>query len=907
MNPVKMKISTIRVIWLLILMNLATGTDIIAQTPFWTETFDDTQCGVAGGCPAAGYVSANGIWTVAPLAGNTGTDPNVFYVSCTEAGGLPGTCGATCGGAPPPPPGGYTGQTLHLGSTLLGDIGAAFFNGSGAPGFFDASTEIRAESPLINTAGLNNISISFGYIENGDGATDDAQLWLFDQGTGIWTLIDPLAKSLCCDVAGNTVPCAGGQQGKWAAFTAVLPVWANNNAAGIKIGFTWVNNNDALGDDPSFAVDNIVLSHSGVSSNTLSISNFPAGPYCAGQQYTFSFLNTGTFNVGNQYNIIMSDAAGNFAPGTPVGNLASTALNGNITVTIPALTPAGAGYLFRLVSTNPGGTSVDVGPVQITAAAPASVTIAASPGTTICAGDSVLFVATPVNGGTTPTFQWQVNGVNQPGATNDSLWTTTLTNGNTVTVVMTSNAACVSGSPATSNAITITISTGPALGVTISVSPTGSVCSGDTLDFSSVLTNGGPTPGYQWLVNGVPVAGATGSTFSPFNLSDGDLVSLVASSSLSCSSNSPDTSAAIAVNIISGAPPQVQISSSAGLSICSGDTIIFQSVVLNGGSTPGYQWLLNGNPIPGATLDSLELFNANNGDLVSLELTSSVPCATPQTVTSQVLTVEVLPFDTLVSSLVPVTGICTKQIVTFSGVLGSNVPPIGSSYIWYLNGDSVAFGLFYQVPGDSLQDGDTLQFRLIANGGCYVDPDVTSGAFIIDVKEGSVIDAGTNREILYADTAVLFPFIISGDPNGSWIWTPDSTLNLRNIRNPIALPLEDTWYKAVFTNSLGCKSTDSVFIDVKPNYEVFVPSAFSPNNDGRNDVLYVRGPFISTCMLTIYNRWGQKIFDSPYLVYGWDGKSNYGECDSGVYTWVVEGTFIDGTSFSKKGNVTIFR
>jgi gliding motility-associated-like protein len=119
--------------------------------------------------------------------------------------------------------------------------------------------------------------------------------------------------------------------------------------------------------------------------------------------------------------------------------------------------------------------------------------------------------------------------------------------------------------------------------------------------------------------------------------------------------------------------------------------------------------------------------------------------------------------------------------------------------------------------------------------------------------------------------------------------------------------LVDTWYKAYFTNSLGCRSLDSVFIDVLPNYEVFVPTAFSPNEDGRNDVLYVRGVFIEQCNFAIYNRWGQKIFESPYLVYGWDGKSNYGDCDTGVYTWIAEGTFKDGTTFTKKGNVTLVR
>ncbi|MEY4109732.1 MAG: hypothetical protein RLZZ46_86, partial [Bacteroidota bacterium] len=404
---------------------------------------------------------------------------------------------------------------------------------------------------------------------------------------------------------------------------------------------------------------------------------------------------------------------------------------------------------------------------------------------------------------------------------------------------------------------------------------------------------------------GVPVAGATDPDYSPSNLNDGDEVSLVVTSSLTCSSNSPDTSAVITTNIISSSPPQVQISASVA-SICDGDAITINSTVLNGGTSPDLQWLLNGIPVPGATIDSLILNSPSDGDLVTLRVISSIPCANPDTVISTAITVNVIPIDTFNISLASISGICTKQIVQFSGGV-TPFPPPGSYFTWYLNGDSVAASANYFVSGDVLQDGDTISFGLVASGGCFIDLTVFSPNFIVDVKEGSVIDAGTNREIAYADTAVLFPFVTAGEVNGSWFWYPDTFINITNFKNPTVLPLVDTWYTAVFTNSFGCRSIDSVFIDVKPNYEVFVPSAFSPNEDGRNDVLYVRGPFIATCNLSIFNRWGQKVFESPYPVYGWDGLSNYKECDSGVYTWYAEGTFIDGTPFSKFGNVTIFR
>ncbi len=91
---------------------------------------------------------------------------------------------------------------------------------------------------------------------------------------------------------------------------------------------------------------------------------------------------------------------------------------------------------------------------------PASVAIAASPSGAICLGTSVVFTATPTNGGAAPAYQWKLNGTNV--GTNSTTYTnSTMVNGDVVSCVMTSNAICVTGSPATSNAVKITVNTIP--------------------------------------------------------------------------------------------------------------------------------------------------------------------------------------------------------------------------------------------------------------------------------------------------------------------------------------------------------------------------------------------------------------------------------------------------------------
>jgi gliding motility-associated-like protein len=88
---------------------------------------------------------------------------------------------------------------------------------------------------------------------------------------------------------------------------------------------------------------------------------------------------------------------------------------------------------------------------------------------------------------------------------------------------------------------------------------------------------------------------------------------------------------------------------------------------------------------------------------------------------------------------------------------------------------------------------------------------------------------------------------------------------------------------------------------------VYVPNVFSPNSDGANDILYVRGENIKEITISIYNRWGEKVFSSNDTNTGWDGTYKSKPCPTEVYVYYVNVTFNNGTTESKSGNVTIVR
>lgn len=88
---------------------------------------------------------------------------------------------------------------------------------------------------------------------------------------------------------------------------------------------------------------------------------------------------------------------------------------------------------------------------------------------------------------------------------------------------------------------------------------------------------------------------------------------------------------------------------------------------------------------------------------------------------------------------------------------------------------------------------------------------------------------------------------------------------------------------------------------------VFIPNIFSPNNDGQNDVLFLRGERISSCSFRLFDRWGIEVFNSHDREQGWDGTFNGKVCPEGVYFYIAEVGFVGGNSVVRKGNVTLIR
>lgn len=167
-----------------------------------------------------------------------------------------------------------------------------------------------------------------------------------------------------------------------------------------------------------------------------------------------------------------------------------------------------------------------------------------------------------------------------------------------------------------------------------------------------------------------------------------------------------------------------------------------------------------------------------------------------------------------------------------------------------------------------------------------------------------------SKDTIYSSQSVQL-FTTQLGSGFSYSWHPASTLNNPTIHNPIASPTQTTTYYVEITDQWGCVLKDSVIVVVLEvicdDSNIFIPNAFSPNADNNNDVLFVRGKVIDQFYLTVYNRWGEMVFETRQLDKGWDGLYKGKMSEPGVYVYYLEVICIDKQEFFKKGNITLLR
>ncbi len=226
-------------------------------------------------------------------------------------------------------------------------------------------------------------------------------------------------------------------------------------------------------------------------------------------------------------------------------------------------------------------------------------------------------------------------------------------------------------------------------------------------------------------------------------------------------------------------------------------------------------------------------------------------------------------------------------------------------YLWNFgdnSGDTATNPVHYYRPVKRSTDFTVILYGF--NQFCFEDSttkiltlEPTPPLVLINVTPSQMIPYGTSIT-LNADGAV------------TWSWAPDDgTLSALHIHNPVASPLEDDTYIVTGTDLRGCVDTASVRITLEYDDNPILPSAFTPNGDGENDLARILNlKYNKLVAFRIFNRWGQVVFYTTDVNQGWDGTFNGKPQDLGVYQYLFSTTHPDGKSLrSYKGNITLIR
>lgn len=587
---------------------------------------------------------------------------------------------------------------------------------------------------------------------------------------------------------------------------------------------------------------------------------------------------------------------------------------------------------------------------------------------TICEGESITFTVIGNDLGNNPIFQWQIDGIDV-GTNNVTFTTNLISTGQNITCTINTNQDCASISTITTNAITINVAPVTLPSITISPNAT-EICPGEEVTFTASGNNFGANPTFQWQIDGINV-GANQAEFTTNQLTNGQLVTCVLTADMMCQENNIVESQPVSVLVWSNNLPVVQVVSNA-TEICKGEAVIFTAFGNNYGTNPLFQWMIDGVPV--SCTDSIfTTTTLNNGQLVSCQIINPDACAAYSTALSNTISVKVneikvevleIEFENCgnADGMIEIEGTGGTEPYTYEWMNGANenlltdlsygkftvtiTDAIGCSAIGQIEmgkndapevsniiitgsdceGDNGAAEIVLLDPSTSYafewlnNEGTLVSITNLANNlqtGAYSV--IITNEYGCTTTETVIIDQISSIEVVINDDLQLnlgesfqLESIVNTTDGVTYQWEEVDGLSCTACPSPVIIPTESTIYTVTVTNEYGCTATDEVKIHVTLKRDVFIPNAFSPNNDGVNDFFTVfAGENVQNIKsMHLFDRWGGEIFSKSDFVpndetEGWNGVYKGQLLQSGVYVFLIEVEYIDGKTKLHKGDVSI--
>lgn len=543
----------------------------------------------------------------------------------------------------------------------------------------------------------------------------------------------------------------------------------------------------------------------------------------------------------------------------------------------------------------------------------------------ICSNSSVLL---QTNADPTYSYVWKNNGVVITGAT-QSTYNANATGNYTVTV---SNGGC----EVTSAPFSLTVHPAPVASITPAL--TAELCPGQFVAFSTPFDSAFT---YMWMKNGT---GIPSSNAHSFTTTDSGIYYVIVSAAF-CPSDTSDTVRVIVLPTAAHLPNDTVICDENSFSMTLTPGPGFFSYLWSTGAptehttvtTPGLYWVTATNRC-GSFTDSITIHS----------LSEYLPNLPADTIVCNQNNEATLTVGSLYNSIHWSTGATSPSItVTQAGTYWVKVEtPCGTIYdtttvafcapvVDYMNlpqqaiceGDCIAptaqvsqFPLTYQwyFPGGNPASANTAAPGTI----CYANAGVYPIKLVVTNVSGSdsmTMQVTVNSKPVpeFKDSSITVPYNTSLSLPACAAaqtvdWYQDGKLicaNCPTLKIDEAKYFNTTYHCVVSNGDCHDSCTYSISVIDIP-HDIWLPDAFTPNGDGRNDIFHIitDNPNVRVINLSVYNRWGQRVFVSNLNNGGWDGTFNDKVCDLGTYYWMIQYEIL-GTNevYFKKGDVSLIR
>jgi gliding motility-associated-like protein len=569
--------------------------------------------------------------------------------------------------------------------------------------------------------------------------------------------------------------------------------------------------------------------------------------------------------------------------------------------------------------------------------------ISSDPDSTICEGTSVLFIAMPIG---YTSYEFFDAGVSVQNSASITYTTTTLLPGNSITVVAT-NLGCAS-LPSTAKVTTVNLS--PQIILTSSDADNVLCGTGQSITFTSSpagFTN------YDFINNGSNIQTGASNTYTTTTLANGSSIEVIATSSSGCVGQ---TSNAI-VTAVNPIPNSWLGSSDPDNTICQNELITFTSIPAGYTS---YEFFNAGVSVQNGAANTY-ITTLNSGNSITVVATN-LGCPSPL---SNAITVTIIPADAVnggndfsacinaasiaLIGATPTTGTWTGLGITNpAGLFDPPTAGVGNHKLIYAftntsscTGYDTIFASVNPLPVVTTSPAsptvcEGFSTNLTASGAnsylwspstglssstgstVAASPIVTTTYTIVGTSNNCSDSTTTTVTVFLVPTVSISGITTIGScestvltalpsVNGTFSWGPLVNLVCNTCESATVSPTATQDYYVTLTSPDGCYDTDSVTVDIVNVYNYFMPTGFTPNSDGINDSLHVHGRGIESISLKIFDRIGEKVFESLDLLVGWDGKLNEVPMNDGVFVYLLEVKYCNGETVKEQGSLTLVR